>query len=429
MLTLSQPGNTEFGMRPPHDYSPPSLYSRPHYQHHSPKSSFDRPNSALPASNQFAMSTSHRGLPPPSAMNLPDPIRPPPPSQPPPSLSNQHALSNQQPLGPMPAPPNQWQGAEDSMRNWLSTKAEEERRKQEEARARQEELKLEQRRVEQSMLRESMQGGVPPQMIPIIFAGIGGSAMAQVSIDWVREYAQQQMQALDVSADSRREPRMINPPQPPYAAAPGAQVQAPPPLTHHQTTFPAFPQDGRSAQAGPTSAPRSAMSGLSRLNTVDLPQQQQQAAAAAAGPGSAHPRQTEPQNSSPSIYFHHWVPPQQHESKSSNQQPPTPSGRNDPGSAHPSHLEGDYKDSPRKRKATGAHQPPPAPSQTSPSFGHQKDTRRQMQGSHSRSRSQKSNEGHPIDRPPTGRKDSVAAPRTSHESLSLIHISEPTRPY
>ena len=131
-------------------------------------------------------------------MTLPDPV-----PRPPPSLT-----TAPQPLGPMPAPPNQWQGAEDSMRNWLSTKAEEERRKQEEEKTRQETLKLEQRRVEQSMLRESMQGGVPPQMIPMIFAGIGGSSMAHTSIDWLQQYAaqlqasQQQLQALDMNADA-----------------------------------------------------------------------------------------------------------------------------------------------------------------------------------------------------------------------------------
>ena len=67
------------------------------------------------------------------------------------------------------------------MRHWLSTKAEEERtkqeeekRRQEEERTRQESFRLEQRLVEQSMLRDSMKGGIPPQMIPVIFAVVTG---------------------------------------------------------------------------------------------------------------------------------------------------------------------------------------------------------------------------------------------------------------
>lgn len=72
------------------------------------------------------------------------------------------------PFGVMPAPPAQWQGQEESMRNWLLAKAEEDKRKQEEERTRQETLRLEQRKIEQAMLRESLQGGIPPQMVPMV---------------------------------------------------------------------------------------------------------------------------------------------------------------------------------------------------------------------------------------------------------------------
>ena len=64
------------------------------------------------------MSTPHRGLPPPAAMTLPQPGQQPPPLGQPP-------LS--QPMGQLPAPPQQWQGAEESMRNWLHAKAEEDK--------------------------------------------------------------------------------------------------------------------------------------------------------------------------------------------------------------------------------------------------------------------------------------------------------------
>ncbi|KAJ9667797.1 hypothetical protein H2201_001983 [Coniosporium apollinis] len=125
----------------------------------------------------------------------------------------------------MPAPPSQWQGAEESMRNWLMAKAEEEKRKQEEERTRQEGLRLEQRKIEQTMLRDSMSGGVPPHLVPMIFAGIGGGNLANISIDWLQQYAAQlqaaQQQQVIVqsqsSPDSRRDQRMIGQPQPSVA--------------------------------------------------------------------------------------------------------------------------------------------------------------------------------------------------------------------
>jgi hypothetical protein len=125
------------------------------------------------------------------------------------------------PLGSLPPAPPQWQGGEDGMRNWLAAKAEEERRRQEEERTRQESLKLEQRKIEQSMLRESMQGGVPPHLVPIIFAGIGGGNLANISAEWIQQYtatvqaAHQQAQAQaqgQLSPDARRDARMIGQP-------------------------------------------------------------------------------------------------------------------------------------------------------------------------------------------------------------------------
>lgn len=437
LLTLSQPSRNDFSLRSSHDFSRPPPYPSHHY---SPKPS---PNPQLPATEPIApMSTSHRGLPPPAAMTLPDPGRPPPP---PPQLHSQ-------PLGAMPAPPNQWQGAEDSMRNWLNTKAEEERRKQEEERTRQETLRLEQRRVEQSMLRESMQGGVPPQMIPMIFAGIGGSNLVNASLEWLQQYAaqlqatQQQLQGLDVSPEARREreSRMINnpPPQSHYGPAQTSQTAPvpPPPLAQHQTTFPAYttssaplsPQSrSRNLHGAPTSAPRSAAhSALPRLTTNEMSVHPPQQTAA---PGSAHPvHQNEQPSSSPSIYFHHWVPP----SQDSKPNPPTPSGRNEPGSAHPSH-EGEFRDSPRKRKAVGEHRPTPAPSQTSPSFSvTSKSGKNSYSSNHSHSQSQsqshsnsnnhnrvRSNasakESSDSARQTPSRRDSVANPRGPHHHESF----------
>ncbi|KAK5117176.1 hypothetical protein LTR85_008944 [Meristemomyces frigidus] len=361
------------------------------------------------------MSTPHRGLPPPSSMTLPDPRGqqlpdprgqqlPDPTRQQLPDPTRQQAPPLGQPLGAMPTPPNQWQGQEDSMRNWLVAKAEEDRRKQEEEKTRQEGYRLEQRRIEQSMLRESLQAGVPPQMVPMIYAGIGGSNLANVSIDWLQQYAgqlqaaQQQIQQQQTSPELRRESRMIGQGAEVYSqpvqqqvvpSQPAQPTQPPQPL---QTTFSAY--QPTQPRAPPTSVPRSAThTQLPRLTTNEMYVNQPPLG----NPGSAHPlqqsqtiQQDQPA-SSPSIYFHHWVPPG--ESKG---QPQTPASKGgEPHSAHPgSHLsEGDYKESPRKRKAQGGHQPNPPPSAgpqfTSPSFSTASSTSRKggTSGGHARSRS------------------------------------------
>ena len=128
LLTLSQPTKADFpGGRSIHDFAPRLPLPQPRL---SPQPKVDIPVSSLRASvsatdENHKMSTPHRGLPPPSAMGLPDPMRAQPPSL-------------GQPLGAMPTPPNQWQGQEESMRNWLVAKAEEDKRKQEEEKTRQE---------------------------------------------------------------------------------------------------------------------------------------------------------------------------------------------------------------------------------------------------------------------------------------------------
>ena len=129
----------------------------------------------LPESSTCRMSAPHRGLPPPSAMTLPTPDRIPPPSS----------------LNSLPPAPPQWQGADESMRNWLLAKSEEDRRKQEEERSRQEGFRLETRKIEQQMLHDALQGGIPPHMIPIVFAGIGGANMSNVSMEWAQHYMAQ----------------------------------------------------------------------------------------------------------------------------------------------------------------------------------------------------------------------------------------------
>ncbi|KAF8253903.1 hypothetical protein K440DRAFT_147061 [Wilcoxina mikolae CBS 423.85] len=120
------------------------------------------------------MTTPHRGLPPPAAMTLSSP--------------SQGSSSG---LGQLPQP---WQGSEESLRTWLLTKMEEERRRAEEERTQQERLKVETRRVELEMLRESFKYGIPPPLVPLMFMGSG--TVKASSGEWVHEYVSQYMAIL-----------------------------------------------------------------------------------------------------------------------------------------------------------------------------------------------------------------------------------------
>ncbi|KAF1937953.1 hypothetical protein EJ02DRAFT_411375 [Clathrospora elynae] len=408
LLTLSNPVKSDFEFKP-HAYSP--AFKSPSAARYA-ESLRGGLSSSQAANSSHTMGTPHRGLPPPSAMTLPDPGRGPPP------------MSSS--LGQLPPAPSQWQGAEDGMKNWLAAKAEEERRRQEEEKTRQETLRLEQRKVEQSMLRESMQGGVPPHLVPIIFAGIGGGNLANISAEWIQQYttqvqavhqqAQAQVQAqvqaqaqAQLSPDLRRDPRMIGQQQstlyggqaqvpqtilPPTSVLPGqplpAQAQHAPHPTSGYVGGQLSPR-ARAAQSvglvgAPTSAPRSLpQSQLPRLTTNEMIIQQ--SPGAPAGVQQLQQTQTQQQDqSSPSIYFHHWVPPSssssQQEKGSSGNPPAMPSGKYKTSPVYqPRHratsLASDleFTSSPKKRKAQGPHQPPPPPtsapgSYTSPSFSH-----------------------------------------------------------
>ncbi|KAH7356333.1 hypothetical protein BKA66DRAFT_515534 [Pyrenochaeta sp. MPI-SDFR-AT-0127] len=376
LLTLSNPVKADFEFKP-HDYSP--AFSSSTAARFSPRLNGGRRNSQA-ASSSYAMGTPHRGLPPPSAMTLPDPGRGPPPIQ--------------STLGAMPAAPSQWQGAEDGMKNWLAAKAEEERRKQEEEKTRQETLRLEQRKIEQSMLRESMQGGIPPHLVPIIFAGIGGGNLANISAEWIQQYTARDTRLIGqppstVYSGQPPTPQTVLPdlvlpgqPLPPQAQhAPSLEqaTLAGPVVTTRKSCATVWPR------WAPTSAPRPPpQSQLPRLTTNEM--NIQQPPAAPSGVQQLQQTQTAQQEqSSPSIYFHHWVPPSassQQEKSSSGNPPATPSGKyktspvyqpRQRATSHASDLE--YTSSPKKRKAQGQHQPAPLPtsapqSYTSPSFSH-----------------------------------------------------------
>lgn len=430
LLTLSNPVKSDFEYKP-HDYSPPFLPSK--VARYSPKLDRGLPPSQA-SSSSFTMGTPHRGLPPPSAMTLPDPGR------------GQSSLPT--PLGALPPAPSQWQGAEDGMKNWLATKAEEERRRQEEEKTRQESLKLEQRKIEQSMLRESMQGGVPPHLVPIIFAGIGGGNLASISAEWIQQYtatvqaAHQQVQIqaqAQMSPDMRRDSRLIGqPPSAVYAGQPHTpQTVLPPTSVLPGQPLPSQPQQAPAAYGGmmsprarasgfagaPTSAPRPVtQSQLPRLTTNDMQIQHPPTASSSSQQGPSQSGQQE--QSSPSIYFHHWVPPSssQQEKIASGNPPATPSGKykasptyqpRQRATSHASDLE--YTSSPKKRKAQGPHPPPPPPtsvpqSHTSPSFSHVSSSSTSTPGrrGHARGRSDASARGHEASSAPVSRRGTVS---------------------
>ncbi|MCJ1449293.1 MAG: hypothetical protein MMC23_009813 [Stictis urceolatum] len=388
LLTLKP--SVQNGCSSPHAYSPPPAASSKISTHSAIVGSTSLP--PLPDARPRRMSTPHRGLPPPLGMTLPNPER----TQPPAPLS--------QPMGNLPAPPSQWQGADESMRNWLAAKAEEDKRKQEEEKTRQETLKLEQRRIEQTMLRESLQGGVPPHMVPMVFAGMGGGNMANASVEWAQHYMaqislqqQQQQQHIQqppqpqslpppqASPDIRRDRSTTGPQPNPYGSQQPSSSstalvqqqasQVPSYQAHYQ--MPTLSTDrlrqgaqGMQAAAAPTSMPRlPGQSSLSRLNTGEM--QIQAPPQGAVQISGHHPlqqsttaQQQEQQSTSPSIYFHHWVPP------SSQKDPPgsaTKSQHSSPYSQNTSsHLRSEYVNSPKKRKTTSSHASGPSHSSRTP---------------------------------------------------------------
>ncbi|KAL9129081.1 MAG: hypothetical protein Q9175_007394 [Cornicularia normoerica] len=413
-------------LKPSQQHGFANPYAAPSAQQRSPSSYYSSPPKSaslppLPDSKPQRMSTPHRGLPPPSAMerSLPLPER----------ASQTTGL----PLASLPAAPSQWQGGQDeSMRTWLHAKSEEDRRKQEEEKTRQEGLKLEQRKLEQNMLQESLRGGIPPPMVPMIFASLGGGNVAQLSLEWAQHYMaqltiqqqaqiqqqqqqQQQVQAqaqaqsqiqqqpahsqLQASPEQRRDTRLLTGPnpnpygaqqmQPPAHSTPTQSVQQPQANTSFTPSYTnsALPSERVRAQqplqaAPPTSNPRptTSQASLSRLNTggdLHVPIQGASAAPQLTGQHPLQQTQTSQQQEQPSspLYFHHWQPPGE-QGKSKDKEQGTPSGRSahtSPNTQAPgSHLRSEYTTSPKKRKATGSHQPAPTPSShTSPSFNHQ----------------------------------------------------------
>ncbi|KAI1471550.1 uncharacterized protein F4812DRAFT_183491 [Daldinia caldariorum] len=362
MLTAKQP--VQHGYRPVHDLPTPPRSSPPLSVQDSLQKSFVAlPQKQSPSTKP--MSAPHRGLPLPAAMTLAQPPPPPPAPGPPhppapgPPLHSQGVPApspHSQALGALPAPP-QHQGSEEAMRSWLIAKTEEEKRKQEEEKTRQETLRLEQRKLEYDMLRTSLDRGIPPPMIPIVFAGMSSGTLSQAALEWAQQYLMpQQAHAAQImpvqgalSPEARRESQQYGGQQYGVPSTPGSVAGAQASFVPYQGPSSPRHRAHTLSMGGAVGRPLGS-SALPRLSTGE----------GASGPaGIPHPahalaQQQQPQQDtqSPSIYFHHWQPPN------------TQGGSNQPGT--PS------VESPKKRKATGPQQAPPPPSQArfrSPPFG------------------------------------------------------------
>ncbi|KJZ80284.1 hypothetical protein HIM_00134 [Hirsutella minnesotensis 3608] len=339
MLTLTQ-SPAPYGYQSVHDLPTPPSTLRPSppptYQEAAYKSSSTGILGHSPS--RRPMTTPHRGLPPPAAMALPPQQPPPSASAPPaphhgqPQGSLAHAAQQGQAWSALPPPPQQWQGAEESMRNWLLAKTEEERTRQEEEKTRQEGLRLEQRRVEMDILRASLSGGIPPPMIPIVFAGMGvGGTLPQTALEWAQHYVQSaQAQQPQLPAPQRphspeHHPRDAPAPaqgpfsgsatNPPPAQASGAYGHYPasPTRPRGQTVTGALGRHGPSVPGAGTSPAQPGTSGGAPMSQY---QTQQQAQA-----------QGTQQDTSSSLYFHYWQPPSASQGGAGgSNRPGTPSG-------------------------------------------------------------------------------------------------------
>ena len=320
MLLALSASNPEFGPKA-HGRSPVHhTYSTSSSFQSSPKHNrASLPSFAKPDSPTRIMSQPHRGLPPPAAMTLPEPGR------------SQATISQQAGSGPgqMPAPPSQWQGAEESMRSWLLAKAEEDKR-------RQEELRLEKRKIDQSMLRESMKGGIPLHLIPMMFIDSGG-AYSPISQEWLSQYSVHlqgaQHQALQAPSDQRDpRPTVASHQHTPYGTTSQAAVL--PALASQQQTTGSLSGSSYRGRRSPSGTVRHSPSGVSssslrqvthtslpKLTTSDRQHshstsgqpgiqiiQQGQPSQQAGSSSATSASQAEQQSTATPILFHHWTP-------------------------------------------------------------------------------------------------------------------------
>ncbi|RKU47415.1 hypothetical protein DL546_008066 [Coniochaeta pulveracea] len=415
MLTISKP--VHYGYRSIHDLpTPPICAIRPP----SPLG-YPEPRKAVPSSIKRStspptrsMSGPHRGLPPPAGMTYGPPLphhghqgsgappAPLPPAPPPggPSLSSgpppQPPHLPQQPqqtqlYGQIPAPQSWHHVSEESMRAYLLVATEAERRRQEEEKTRQAALQLEQRKLEHDILKASLQGGIPPPMVPIVFAGIGAGTVSQAAFEWAQQYVLAQYQqgqapALlppgQVPALPRRDSQHVHG-HGQYAGSAGVpstpgSAQGPP--SGYVSTYPSSPGRPR-GQSNPTSWRQPPFGqGHPQLHSLNTAFPGRGVEGPQTHPGVASGQRPEQQQeSAPPLFFHHW-------------QPPTGTGQSTgggkgSGTELPVSPSGE---SPRKRKATGPQQAAPAPSSTNPfayTPGHAQQSARRRGHGHTRNRS------------------------------------------
>ncbi|KAK4212211.1 hypothetical protein QBC37DRAFT_466217 [Rhypophila decipiens] len=384
MLTINKP--VQYGYRSVHDLPTPPSTSRPSPSFIS--QDFSQPAVAVfprgGSPSNHHMAAPHRGLPLPAAMA---PVQLPPapgPSQPPPGSLSQAPPPLPPPqqgagtAGQFPAAPSWQHVTEESMRSWLLAKTEEEKRRQEEEKTQQEKHRLERRKMELEILKASLQGGIPPPMVPVVFAGMGGGVLPQAAVEWAQQYIQSPTQQAHPPAlmapgpispehqrrDSQAQAYHQYPPPGGVPSTPGSGGGPPPSAYMASSRYPASPNTRQRGQtiSGPPGGPSHGGGHLPSLDTNIS----RGPGGGAAGSGHAGIAQTQTQQQqqqdaqpSPSIYFHHWQPPtSQSGGRSGSDQPATPSG-----------------ESPRKRKATGPQPAAPPPSVTQrfrspPPFSH-----------------------------------------------------------
>lgn len=292
------------------------------------------------------MANTHaRGLPPPAALALSQQQPPPPmpqaphpqpvnhphhgqPAPPMPPPAHSHHQRDSWGSSSLPPPPQSaqhsphWQGGDESMRTWLVAKTEEEKTKQEEEKTRQESLRLEQRKIEMDILRASLGGGIPPPMVPLVFAGMGGGVLPQAAIDWAQSLLPPQQghppQLLPAQRAASPEPLRegVQPGQ--YHASQSVVSSGPQP---QPAGYPSYP-DAQGRPRGQTVS--GAITHSASSGTVASGSSSHGAS------GTYQPQRSvlqAPSNeSNSSIYFHHWQPPGSLTGGSSSNRPATPSG-------------------------------------------------------------------------------------------------------
>ncbi|KAL2213800.1 hypothetical protein CC79DRAFT_78791 [Sarocladium strictum] len=336
MLTVTQPFS--YGHKSVHDLPTPPSTSRPSpppaYQEQ-PYRSFSHVPQGIEHAAQ-PMSAPHRGLPPPAAMGLapqqPSSTAPPPqavhqphppPQQAPPPNLPPHGHVHTQPSGHLPPPPQHWQGGEEAMKSWLMVRAEEEKTRQEEERTRQAQLRIEQRRIEVDILRSSLNGGIPPALIPLVFAGMGnsGGAVSKTALELAQQYLTnpqghhpQLLPAAQAPLSPEHQRDFSGQTSSQYAAStpgPGPGPQGQGAFASHAGS-PTRPR-GQTLSGPLSRGPPGLTSFPSGVSQPGPPHQ-------ALGHGHSGPGQQEQ-----ALYFHHWQPPTSHGGNSSNP-PGTPSG-------------------------------------------------------------------------------------------------------